>query len=289
MIPALVAIVSFFIVIFVAKNKQKIIKLIAMRLFKQKLKNLESKFTDKHVLDSDVNLALVNHITKDFSPAKVDKFVFQAAKIAKSDQRHKINMADINQSWDLIRHGQTVARQQIEADTWQTAIHEAAHAVAYLINCPKHCMYQVSILGRSKTLGHCVHLPYMINEKYTKKDYENFIVAYLAGGIAEQYFSEKKQLTACSKSGIQDLNKQNGCRFDLKKSRIIAKNLNTTFNKQKNSNQIIIECYQKSLDLIKTNEDKILLLAKKLVEKNVLFVDEIYACLNLTRSKFELE
>jgi ATP-dependent Zn protease len=289
MIQALVAIVSFFIVIFVAKNKQTIIKLIAMRLFKQKLKNLESKFTAKHALDSCVNLALVNHLTKDFSPAKVDKFVFQAAKIAKSAQRHKINMADINQSWDLIRHGKTIDRHQLETDTWQTALHEAAHAVAYLINCPKHCMYQVSILGRNKTLGHCVHLPYIINEKYTKNDYENFIIAYLAGGIAEQYFGEKKQLTNCSKLGIEDLKKQNGCRFDLKKSIIIAKNLNITFNKQKNSNQIIIECYQKSLDLIKNHEDKILLLAKKLSKKNVLFVDEIYSCLNLTRLKFELE
>ena len=289
MIPALVAIVSFFTVIFVAKNKQKIIKLIAMRLFKQKLKNLESKFTEKYALDNGVNLALVNHLTKDFSPAKVDKFVFQAAKIAKSDQRQIINMTDINQSWDLIRHGKTVARQQLEADNWHTALHEAAHAVAYLINCPKHCMYQVSISGRSKTLGHCVHLPYIINEKYTKKDYENFIIAYLAGGIAEQYFSEKKQLTNCSKSGLHDLSQQNGCRFDLKKSKIIAKNLNLTFNKPKNSNQIIIECYQRSLDLIKINEDKILLLAKKLEVKKVLFVDEIYACLNLTRSKFELE
>jgi ATP-dependent Zn protease len=289
MIPALVAIVSFFIVIFVAKNKQKIIKLIAMRLFKQKLKNLESKFTEKYALDSGVNLALVNHLTKDFSPAKVNKFVFQAAKIAKSDQRQKINMADINQSWDMIRHGKTIDRQQLETDTWHTALHEAAHAVAYLINCPKHCMYQVSISGRSKTLGHCVHLPYMINEKYTKQDYENFIIAYLAGGIAEQYFSEKKLLVANPKDGLDDLATQNGCRFDLKKAKIIAKNLNITFNKQKNSNQIIIECYQKSLELIQNHEDKILLLAKKLEVEKVLFVDEIYACLNLTRSRFELE
>jgi len=96
-------------------------------------------------------------------------------------------------------------------------------------------------------------------------------------------------LIANPKEGLEDLAKQNGCRFDLKKAKIIAKNINLTFNKQKNSNQIMIECYQKSLELIKNHEDKILLLAKKLEVKKVLFVDEIYACLNLTRSRFELE
>jgi hypothetical protein len=288
--PAIIILIYLVLVIIIAKNLKKIKNVILMRLFRQKLKSLQNKFADKYELSNDVNLVLVNHLTKDFSPAKIDKFVFQAAKIAKSDQRQKISMADINQSWDLVRHGKTVARQQLETDTWHTALHEAAHAVAYLINCPKHCMYQVSISGRSKTLGHCVHLPYKINEKYTKDDYENFIIAYLAGGISEQYFGEKRQIVEDPEAGLNNLKEQIGCRFDLKKAKIIARNLDLSFKKNsKSSKLILLDCYTKSVALIKNNEEMIMLLAKKLEEKDILYVDEIYSSLNLTRHKFELE
>jgi cell division protease FtsH len=290
MIPALIAIIYIFTFVIVAKNKQKIIQMIAMRLFKKKLKNLYTKFTDKHELENGVNLALVNHLTKDFSPAKIDKFVFQAAKIAKSERRQKISMTDINRSWDIVRHGKTVDRKQEEINKRQTALHESAHAVAYLINCPKHCMYQVSISGRNKTLGHCVHLSYKITEKYTKSDYENFIIAYLAGGIGEQYFGEKRQIVENPEAGLNDLKEQSGCHFDFKKAKIIAKNLVVSFKtNSKNSNQILLECYTKAVTLVKTNEDMIMLLAQKLAEKDILYVDEIYSSLNLTRHKFELE
>lgn len=288
--PAIIIIIYLVLVIIIAKNLKKIKNVILMRLFRQKLKSLQNKFTSMHELDNEVNLAIVNHLTKDFSPAKIDKFIFQAAKIAKSEKRQKISMTDINRSWDIVRHGKTVERQQLAKDTRQTALHEAAHAVAYLINCPKHCMYQVSISGRNKTLGHCVHLSYKINEKYTKNDYENFIIAYLAGGISEQYFGENRSLIDNAKEGLNDLVKQTGCRFDLKKAKIIAKNLDTTFKtKSTSTNQILLECYKKSADLVKNNEDKILCLAKKLEKKDVLYVDEIYESMDMTRLKFELE
>ena len=200
-------------------------------------------------------------------------------------------MDDINKSWDLIRHGKTADRKQNAQDTRQTALHEAGHAIAYLINCSKHCMYQISISGRTKTLGHCVHLPYKINENYNIKDSENFIIAYLAGGICEQYFSDKKNIIEDPKIGFKDLLNQPGCQFDIKKARIIAtylRNKSKLIN-QKQTNQTLYDCYTKAAEIIKKHEELVIKLAEKLEEKNVLYVDEIYSSLNLTRNKFELE
>jgi hypothetical protein len=112
----------------------------------------------------------------------------------------------------------------------------------------------------------------------------------LAGGIGEQYFGEKRQIVENPEAGLNDLKEQSGCHFDFKKAKIIAKNLVVSFKtNSKNSNQILLECYTKAVTLVKTNEDMIMLLAQKLAEKDILYVDEIYSSLNLTRHKFELE
>jgi len=95
-----------------------------------------------------------------------------------------ITMSHVRWTLDEIHSGQRIHYIETTEEIFNTAVHEAGHALA-IIKSKGFILYHSSILNRKKYSGSNLLI---WPEVTTFDDYKNGIIIFLAGGVAEQTF-----------------------------------------------------------------------------------------------------
>lgn len=245
-------------------------------------------------MDPSVDMKKIARGTPGFSGADLANLINEAAIIASKTDRKTIGVHDLEEARDKILLGKEIKSIMLtEEDRKKTAYHEAGHAMVTLLT-PEHTdpLHKVTIIPRGRALGVTHSLPerekYSVSKEEILADItmamggraaEHLVFNELTGGASSDFktATDKARRMVC-KLGMSDLGfvvyGQN--QEDFPYSQATAEKIDDEVRK------ILDICYQRALDLLKANRDKLDKLSLALIEKETMFAAEIYELLDIT-------
>lgn len=247
--------------------------------------------TKKMKLDPEVDLHKVARGTPGFSGASLENLVNEAAIIATKNNREAVTVHDVEEARDKIILGKhRPSMQQTKKDLEMTAYHEAGHALVNLlmpdVTDPLH---KVTILPRGRALGVTHSLPERDRYSYIREEMIAEIMVCAGGRAAEELVyntvttgasNDFEKATAhayrmvCN-YGMSSLGPVVCDRDMVNISPATAQKIDAEVR------NIVDTCYTQTVDLLRTNRDKLDKLAHALIEKETLNAPEIYELLGI--------
>jgi cell division protease FtsH len=158
--------------------------------------------TKRTPLSADVTLDVIARGTPGFSGAELENLVNEAALLAARQDKDAVGMSDFELAKDKVGLG-TERRSMVISDEekWNTAVHEAGHALVAL-ECKHHDpVHKVTIIPRGPALGVTWYLPKQDRLSMSKEQAEDMVASALGGRIAEEVVFGR--LTAGAKNDIE--------------------------------------------------------------------------------------
>ncbi|HMY17382.1 MAG TPA: ATP-dependent zinc metalloprotease FtsH [Polyangium sp.] len=160
--------------------------------------------TKKVPLGSDVVLEVIARGTPGFVGADLENLVNEAALLAARQDKDSVSMIDFEMAKDKVLMGSERRSMIIsEEEKWNTAVHEAGHAIMMIANEHHDPVHKVTIIPRGRSLGVTMPLPRGDVLSRTKEQFEAQIQSALGGRIAEEIFFGK--LTTGASNDIRQL------------------------------------------------------------------------------------
>ena len=155
-------------------------------------------------IGQDVNPGNIAKGTPGFSGADLANLVNEAALFAAKHGNAEVTMKEFELARDKILMG-AERKSMVMSDTekWNTAYHEAGHAIVGLV-VPEHDpVYKVSIIPRGRALGVTQYLPEEDRYSISKRGIESRICALYGGRIAEEITLGHEGVTTGASNDIQ--------------------------------------------------------------------------------------
>jgi len=248
-------------------------------------------------LAPDVDLRLLARGTPGFSGADLANLVNEAALLAARRNKKVVERTDFDEAKDKVLMG--VERRSMvisEEEKKTTAFHEAGHALVAILLPGADPVHKVTIIPRGRALGITQQLP--TDDKYTySKDYLlNRITISLGGRAAEEVvFGQKTTGAGDDLEKATELARKMVCEWGMSEKLgplTFGKREETIFlgkefaRHQDYSEEtavlidgeikrIVMDCAEKARRLIEEQIEKLHLLARALLEREVLDADEI--------------
>ncbi len=251
-------------------------------------------------LSAEVNLAPIARATTGFSGAELANIVNEAALIAAHKNQSVVTQDDLEEAREKVRWGRE--RRSLELTDKQkrlTAIHEAGHAICLLKTALRKTLplHKVTIIPRGPALGVTMMLPEEDQLSEYKSDMLDYIVMAMGGRCAEEVVfgdvsggarADISQATAIARKMVcvygmseklgpveygssheevflaRDLS-QSARNFSEHTAQIIDEEIK----------RIVSENYQRALQILRDNKERLLLIAEKLLEYETLRGDHI--------------
>ncbi|MBW6483841.1 MAG: ATP-dependent zinc metalloprotease FtsH [Vicingaceae bacterium] len=255
-------------------------------------------------VDDTVDRIFLAKQTPGFSGADIANICNEAALIAARQNKKQIDKQDFLDAVDRVIGG-LEKKNKIISDHERKAIafHEAGHAaVSWLVKYASP-LVKVTIIPRGRSLGAAWYLPEE-RQITTTEQLKDEMCAALGGRAAEQLMfgkistgalSDLEKITKQAYAMISiyglserlgnisyyDSSGQSDYSFSKPYSEKTAQLIDEEVSK------LIDESYQRTLAILEKNKDKLILLAEKLLEKEVIFRDDLEAIFG--RSAFEEE
>ncbi|ADU50259.1 membrane protease FtsH catalytic subunit [Thermaerobacter marianensis DSM 12885] len=253
-------------------------------------------------LAPDVDLGLLARRTPGFTGADLENLVNEAALLAARRRKKQIDMQDLEDAIDRIVAGgpERKTRVMSEKEKQRVAYHEAGHALVAKLLPNTDPVHKISIIPRGGALGYVMQLPTEDRYLITRQEILDRVTMALAGRAAEELvFGEVS-------TGAQD---------DLEKSTKMVRRMITEFGmsdelgpmtfghkmdapflgrdliRERNYSEevaaaidrgiseVINDCYERALRLLREHRDKLERIAKTLLEKETIEADELDALL----------
>ncbi len=249
-------------------------------------------------LAKTVDLKVIGRSTPGFSGADLANVVNEAALLAARKSQNEVTMKDFESAKDKVLMG--VERKSMiisDEEKKSTSYHEAGHALVAALLPEADPIHKVTIIPRGLALGTTQQLP--LDDRYTySKDYlEAQLSVLMAGRVAEELFLKKTTTGAANdfekateiarkmvcQWGMSDLGPLTfGERDDLiflGKDLAMHKNFSekTAEMIDEEVKKVITRNYNRTKELLEKNKDKLLKVAKALLDKEVLTSDELKA------------
>ncbi|URA10054.1 ATP-dependent zinc metalloprotease FtsH [Thermospira aquatica] len=255
--------------------------------------------TRKVPLASDVDLSVIARGTPGFTGADLENLVNEAALNAARNNRKKVTMEDLEFAKDKVSLGPERRSLVLsEEDKWMTAYHEAGHAILGHILPLTDPIHKVTIIPRGQALGITYHLPEVEKRSIVKEEALQNIIMAMGGRAAEELKFGKDYISSGASSDIDHVTRfvrtmvcewgmsdvLGPVRYGETEGPVfLGKDLMTRKNFSERVHELIDEevqkiittCYEEALKLLKKHEEKLDLLAKTLIEKEVLNGDDI--------------
>ena len=138
--------------------------------------------------DVDCDLVRLARITRGCTGADLACLVNDAAILAVRQKSSKVAMAHFQEAYDNMMLGR-VCKHSMEItdqDLWETAVHEAGHALLYVYQKDSVPLYRVSIHPRGNSLGVTHGLPEVERHNDSYERLFAKMVAALGGAVAEE-------------------------------------------------------------------------------------------------------
>ena len=255
-------------------------------------------------VDNNVDIKFLAKQTPGFSGADIANICNEAALIAARNNKEKVDRQDFLDAVDRIIGG-LEKKNKIISDHERKAIayHEAGHAsVSWLVKYASP-LIKVTIIPRGRSLGAAWYLPEERQITTTEQLIDEMCAA-LGGRAAEEIMFGK-----ISTGALSDLEKVTKQAYAMVSVYGLSDKIGNisyydstgqsdySFSKpySEKTAQLIDEevksmvdkAYERTLNILKENKDKLTLLAEKLLEKEVIFRDDLE--LIFGKSKFEEE
>jgi len=249
-------------------------------------------------LDKDVDLTSIARQTPGFSGADLANLCNEAALLAARNNKEAVTMEEMEAAIERViagpeRKSRVISKREKEI----TAYHESGHALISLLLPEVDPLHKVSILPRGIGVGgYTINIPLQDRYIITKKELLSRITVILAGRASEEItfgditsgagndleiatdYARKMvmQLGMSEKLGNLTFGRRNGLVF-LGKDFVEERNYSEETAKKidEEVRRIIDECYLRAKSLIEKNKDKLNLLAKTLLEKEVLDGEQV--------------
>jgi cell division protease FtsH len=239
--------------------------------------------------------------TPGFSGADLANLVNEAALFAARGNKKLVTMGEFERAKDKIMMGAERRSMIMKEDEKKlTAYHEAGHAIVGRLVPDHDPVYKVSIIPRGRALGVTMFLPEDDRYSYSKQHLESQLSSLFGGRIAEQLIFGDEAVTT-------------GASNDIERATSIARSMVTkwglsdrmgplsysedegevflgkSYGKQKTVSDdtaqaidseirtIIDRNYQRSLDILKKNEEKLHLMADALMKYETIDAGQIDA------------
>ncbi|MFC1674695.1 ATP-dependent zinc metalloprotease FtsH [Candidatus Omnitrophota bacterium] len=258
-------------------------------------------------LDPKVDLKAIARQTSLFSGADIANLCNEAALLAARKNKSAVEQDDLESAIERVIMGpEKKSRIMSKRDKELTAFHEAGHAILSLLISEVDPMTKVSIIPRGMAGGYTL-IPPREDKKYpSKKELLAEITVALGGRVSEEinfgdittgasqdlkmttHFARKMvcDFGMSQRMGNITLGNRHGPVF-LGRDLVEEKNYSEETAKiiDQEVKSIIDSCYQRAKQLIEANKDKIKLLVKVLIEKEVLSVSEVRQLLGFPEDK----
>lgn len=241
----------------------------------------------------DVDWDIIARGTPGFSGADLANLINEAAIIASKNKQNEVNIKDFEMARDKILLGKEIRSiVQSEEELRVTAYHESGHALVRLM-LPEDTdpLHKITIIPRGRALGVTHSLPE--KEKYTtsKQEMTALITVLLGGRVAEELVFSKFTTGAYSDfKSATEIARGMVCTYGMSElGPVVYSQQNGEFvYSQKTAERIdnevlgiINACYEKAMKILKTNREKLDILAEKLLEKETMYAGEVYALLGI--------
>jgi cell division protease FtsH len=258
-------------------------------------------------LDKDADLNSLARHTPGFTGADLANLVNEAALLAARRNKETVTTNELQESIERVMAGpERKSRVISKQEKAIISYHESGHALLALVIPGADPLHKVSILPRGMALGYTIRLP--LEDRYivTQKELRGQIVGLLGGRVSEELifneFSTGAQndlevATAIARKMVTRFGmseKLGHLTFGHREEQIflgrdIIEERNysdqTALAIDQEIRKIIDECYTCAKGELLKHKDKLKMLAEKLLEKEVMEVEEIRILLGLTIDK----
>jgi len=254
------------------------------------------KTAEPYKMAKEVDFSVLAKATPYFSGADIENMINEAALLAAREGKDAIDMACLEEAKDRVLMGPERRSLVIsEEDKQIIAYHEAGHVLMLHFVPENDPNYKATIIPRGQSLGLTSKLPIKERHNVSKKYLLADIIFALGGRAAEELiFSEQttgaqndfEQATSIARNmvtrwgmselGPLALGKRNEQVF-LGKEMSLYKDYSekTAFEIDQAVHKIITECYEKAISILENNLDGLKKLAKALLERETLVLEEI--------------
>ncbi|MBL7149560.1 MAG: ATP-dependent zinc metalloprotease FtsH [Candidatus Cloacimonetes bacterium] len=266
--------------------------------------------TRKLPIANEVNLSIIARITPGFSGADLANLVNEAALLAASKNKKKIEMDDFEEAKDKVTLGKARKSKVItDEDKKITAVHEVGHVLCSLFLEKVEPIHKVTIIPRGFT-GGATHFLQTEKSYYSQSYMEQTIVGLMGGRSAEEIIFE--EISTGASNDIQratDLAKQMVCNWGMsdkigpmtvarKESQIfLGRDISQHENISEETariidseiRRIIVTAHKKALEILANKRKLLEEMAEELLEKETLDTDEIFGLAMKSVNKNEQE
>lgn len=226
--------------------------------------------------------------TPGYSGAELAHLINEAAIIALRAGKSAVSMQDVDLARDYINLGRESKGMHItEQDYWQTAVHEAGHAIARVLQEKADPLHKVTITPRGPALGVTFSSPVesvSISQEMMKAE----IVVMLAGSVAEELTyngrctgisSDLKQARRLATKMVMEYGMSQEFKDVTFAEYIDAQvhlpnEISTKLHKEVAN--IIHECRQVAIDLISEHKAELMNLVDMLMKDGTVFGSDVY-------------
>ncbi len=262
-------------------------------------------------LSPEVNLKDIARQTPGFSGADLANLANEAALLAARNGKEAVDMNDLSEAIERVVAGpEKKSRVISKEEKIRIAYHEAGHAlISFIIPGPTKPL-KVTILPRGISLGHTMDFPLEDKYLHTKKELLRQITILLGGRASEELNfddistgaqNDLMRATEISRMMVTKLGmseKLGHLTFGREEQQIfLGRDL---FEEKNYSDQtallidqeisaVVNNCYTRAKEVLTTHKDKLGLLAKTLLEKEVLEGTDVERLLGLETGKEQHE
>ncbi|MGL5328063.1 MAG: ATP-dependent metallopeptidase FtsH/Yme1/Tma family protein [Peptostreptococcaceae bacterium] len=236
--------------------------------------------TNNKPLDPSVDLELLAKKTHGFNGAHLSNIANEAAIFAVRDNSSIITSIHFDRALERVIAGlESKNAKLIEKEKEIVSYHEAGHAIVSNILglCP---IQKISIVPRGEALGYVLQLPDEDRYIYTQEELIGKIKILLAGKASEEIiFNHHSTGARDDLKKVTDIANQMVCEYGMSNLGFMTiDGNNKTFlseQVQKEANDIVQNCYNDTLELLRNNLNDLHIVSKHLHDKETMTHEEL--------------
>ncbi len=263
--------------------------------------------TRKIKLAGGINFRKIAQLTVYFSGADLANVCNEAALLAARANKEEVGMIEMLAAVERVTMGpEKKSRVTSKKEKEMTAYHEAGHALLSLLLDEVDTFTKVSIIPRGMAGGYTLTPPTEDKHYMSKKELKGMMVVLLGGMVGEEVClndtttgvsNDLERVAKIARSmvcvyGMSDkLGKMSFGKFHqqpfLGRDMFEEKDYSDSTAKMIDGeiDELVAEAYERAKKLLLENRDKLVLLAQRLIEKEVIDIDEARTLLGIPDNK----
>ena len=253
----------------------------------------------KHVkMEDKVDLSVIARRTPGFVGADLANIINESALLAARKGRNSVSMKELEEAIERVIAGpERKSRMISDKEKKVVAFHESGHALVARLIPGADPLHKISIIPRGPALGYTLQLPTEDRYLMTKEEILNRVTVLLGGRTAEELmfnevtsgaqddFAKATEMVQRMVTEFGMSNALGPIAFRKKEGEVFLGRDIMSHQREYSEKtaelidsevkRIITECAVRAQGILKTNFDKLKMLAEKLIEKEIMDLEEV--------------